>query len=69
MKSVRPATRSRDPEPNLLDYQNISWSRIRPQPVSPPPRPEAGVSVDIREQTEHQIVDSERKFEDEADII
>lgn len=69
IKAVRPASRSKDPEPNLLDYQEASFSRIKPSSITPPPKPQAGVSVDITNQTKYQIIDAEKQFEEDADKI
>ncbi|XP_021958146.1 uncharacterized protein LOC110854059 [Folsomia candida] len=69
IKAVKPGTRSRDAEPNLLDYQQVSFSRIRPKPVPPPPRPQAGVGIDIRSQTKYQMINADKQFEDAADKL
>jgi hypothetical protein len=71
IKAVRPTNRSRDAEPNLLDYQESSFSRMRPRPSVNPPllRPQDGVGVDIRSQTQYQIIDSEKQIEDDADKL
>jgi len=73
IKSVRPACRKKDPQPNILDHQTISYSRIKPGlprfAARPPPKPPTSVSVDVRPSIQFNIIDSQQQFEREADVL
>jgi len=64
VESVRPQPRSKDPEPSILDYQEPSFSRMKPKAVQPPIKPTAGISSQLSHS--YHIIESETKFEEDG---
>jgi hypothetical protein len=60
MKSLHPPPKPKDPEPNILNSNKPTFSRIKPRLPDPPPKPKQGVSTTVNE--DFQLILNEAEF-------